>query len=104
MISVTKFLRVLSENDDDQGDTGSGTGLSTGSDTGSGTNHLLHDTRENRDTQIPLPSQRRAIKSSKVAMNPITEEDDLKDITIEIGDVSLTAELPECSDNKRKRI
>ena len=87
MISVTKFLRILSED-----------------------NTADDEAKEDKDTQIFenfIPQARRAtITPGKLPMHSIIEEDDVRDITAEIGDVSLiesVGEEEEVNENKRKR-
>lgn len=87
MISVTKFLRILSED-----------------------NTADDEAKEDKDTQIfenfIPPARRATIKPGKLPMHSIIEEDDVRDITAEIGDVSLIESVEkeeEVNENKRKR-
>ena len=105
MISVTKFLRVLSF-DEQQKENGGASGNYTNN---AGKSSEARDPGGNDDSEfrIPLhPGRGRPLKSTKMTMDSIAEEQDLKDITSEIGDVSLKESDEEAAndsgDSKRK--
>lgn len=99
LISVTKFLRILSH-DEVQKENDENENIE---------NNVSVDSRTNDVNS----KQHRRNKSSKLALDSIAEEQDLKEITSEIGDVSLKEdenkiesvfkEVDKISDNKRKR-
>lgn len=68
MIQVTKFLRILSQEEDAYSE--------------------VTENNENAENQSTM-SQNPKRKPSKSAMNPIEEEEDLMNLTDHIGDVSI---------------
>lgn len=101
MISVTKFLRILSFDEQKEKDKENTEPSTSGFSAVSPENLELPNNNNNK--------KNRPNKSSKLAaLDPIAEEQDLKEITSEIGDVSLkdfTEDEDEgkAADNKRKR-